>query len=284
MIKKIVIPAMCAALLTACGRGRAAEPPEPPRPAELNAGAPDGSDGAVSRGIYAAEEDGEAEFVSKWEKNPKEAEYDLNGAAGADMVELDYADLKRVIFHGYFGMFVYDLESGKITRSLDLKEIGCGDTQGDNFALVRVSDDGKWVYIHANGSDRAYTWNLSGDEKSDGSLTNNAYEESDPSEGFKVFYGGEYHNVKPFDNFVTLTQEHAAETLPEPLQKAMEGNEGAFSRRAALTANGTGVLKDSDGTIGGLLYVAYGSEESGGGLARELFQTIVNKNSGGTAE
>ncbi|WP_052693632.1 hypothetical protein [Desulfosporosinus sp. I2] len=39
--------------------------------------------------------------------------------------ELDYASDDIVIFHGYFGLFVYDLDSQQIIRSLDLKPLDC---------------------------------------------------------------------------------------------------------------------------------------------------------------
>ena len=47
-----------------------------------------------------------------------------------DLPELDYADEDKIIFHAYFGLFVYDLNSNEIVSSLNLKELGCQKVQG----------------------------------------------------------------------------------------------------------------------------------------------------------
>ncbi|NLT13463.1 MAG: hypothetical protein GXY05_03875, partial [Clostridiales bacterium] len=49
-------------------------------------------------------------------------------AIGIGMPQLDYADDNIVIFHGDFGMFVFDLKTQTIIRSLDLGPIGCDQT------------------------------------------------------------------------------------------------------------------------------------------------------------
>lgn len=79
---------------------------------------------------------------------------------GADMTELDYASDEIVIFHDYFGLFVYDIELKKIVRSLDLESIGCHFTQGDNYCEVAVSEDGKTVQLHPMSSDRMYVYSV----------------------------------------------------------------------------------------------------------------------------
>lgn len=68
-------------------------------------------------------------------------------AAGSDGVQLYYADGKKIIFGGWFGLFVYDVESGKITASLDLAYIGCNYTQGDTYCEIFASRYGDLVYL-----------------------------------------------------------------------------------------------------------------------------------------
>lgn len=68
-------------------------------------------------------------------------------ASGSDGVQLYYADGKKIIFSGWFGLFVYDVESGKITASLDLAYIGCNYTQGDTYCEIFASRYGDLVYL-----------------------------------------------------------------------------------------------------------------------------------------
>lgn len=44
----------------------------------------------------------------------------LEDSVGVSMTELDYASQKYVIFHDYYGLFVYDIENHLIYRALDL--------------------------------------------------------------------------------------------------------------------------------------------------------------------
>ncbi len=79
----------------------------------------------------------------------------------ADMAELDYASDDIVIFHGHFGLFVYDLNSRQIIRSLDLKPLNCAATQGDDYCDVTVSEDGNTVQLHRMSSDSMYVYTVS---------------------------------------------------------------------------------------------------------------------------
>lgn len=86
---------------------------------------------------------------------------DLDANLGADGVILDYADDNIVIFHGYFGLFVYDLSNQKIVRAVDLVPIGCNYTQGDNYCEVMVSEDGAFVYLHPLSLSEMYVFHVS---------------------------------------------------------------------------------------------------------------------------
>lgn len=74
---------------------------------------------------------------------PTSALWFLHQSTGADMAILDYASDDIIIFHGYFGLYVYDLEKRAIIRNLDLQAINCAATQGDNYCDVVVSKDGR---------------------------------------------------------------------------------------------------------------------------------------------
>lgn len=65
-------------------------------------------------------------------------------------VFLDYANDNIVIFHGYFGLFVYDLKDQKMVMSIDLKKaVGTTDIQGSDTADVRVSSDGSLIQLYS---------------------------------------------------------------------------------------------------------------------------------------
>ncbi len=92
---------------------------------------------------------------------PSPAQWTFNQDVGADMVQLDYASIDRVIFHGYFGLFVYDLKAKKIIRTLNLKPLNCQWTQGDYTCVVEVSADGDTVQLHNVSSKTMYLYKVS---------------------------------------------------------------------------------------------------------------------------
>lgn len=79
---------------------------------------------------------------------------------GADGVKLDYAGNDITIFHGYFGLYVFSMETVNIIRAIDLEPIGCQYTQGDNACEVRVSSDGKYVYMHPLSQKDMYVYEV----------------------------------------------------------------------------------------------------------------------------
>ena len=85
---------------------------------------------------------------------------DLGANLGADGAILDYADGEMVVFHGYFGLFVYDLNIQKFVRAVDLEAIGCNYTQGDNYCEVSVSEDGTTVYLHPLSESDMYVFDI----------------------------------------------------------------------------------------------------------------------------
>lgn len=79
---------------------------------------------------------------------------------GVDVATLNYASEDRIVFHGNFGLFVYDLNSEKIIRGIDVKSIGCGYTQGDNTCVVSVNKDGNIISLHPSSSEEMYIYNV----------------------------------------------------------------------------------------------------------------------------
>ena len=91
---------------------------------------------------------------------------DLTATTGADGGRLYYADDKKIIFAGYFGLFVYDRTKEEVFRSVDLKPIGCNKTQGDNACEISVSEDGETIYLHCVGKDEMYVYDINGNRLS----------------------------------------------------------------------------------------------------------------------
>ncbi len=79
---------------------------------------------------------------------------------GADGAVLDYADESRVIFHGYFGLFVYDMEKQALMGAVDLEPIGCHYTQGSDACEVAVEADGSKVYLSSLPSNMMFVYDV----------------------------------------------------------------------------------------------------------------------------
>lgn len=90
----------------------------------------------------------------------KKAEISSQQPLGADMVNLDYASDEVIIFHDYFGLFIYRLDEAKIINSIDLDDIDCNKTQGDESCEVSVSKDGKIVQLHNISSEYMYVYSV----------------------------------------------------------------------------------------------------------------------------
>lgn len=155
---------------------------------------------------------------------PTTQELSLEQIVGVDMVQLDYASDDIVIFHDYFGMFAYDLNSLQIVRSLDLKPLNCHQTQGDNYCDVSVSLDGNTVQLHPMSSNNMYVYTVS-----DNTLKETTY--------------------KPM--------EHSFRSRFVPIEKVINSTKlGNHSHHAVLFNTGEyGYLHSEDGTIGTLSYV-----------------------------
>lgn len=84
------------------------------------------------------------------------ASVDLKEITGADGAILYYVDAEKIIFGGYFGLFVHEKASGQIVQSLYLEYIGCNYTQGDNYCSIAASKDGNKVYMKPMRRNKLY--------------------------------------------------------------------------------------------------------------------------------
>lgn len=155
---------------------------------------------------------------------PNAPELSPDQTVGVDMVELDYASDDIVIFHDYFGLFVYDLNSRQIIRSVDLKPINCHQTQGDNYCDVTVSLDSNTVQLHPMSSENMYVYSVP-----DNTLKETTY--------------------KPMDN---PFKSHFI-----PIEEVINSTRlGYYSHQAVLFDTGDyGYICTEDGTVGTLTYV-----------------------------
>ena len=115
------------------------------------------------------------------------SEVNLSESEGADPTELLYADKDKIIFSGYYGLFVYSKEQRTITNAIDLASIGCNYTQGDNYCEKFVSADGNTVYLHPMSNTDMYVYDIG-----NGSLSQERYN----LEGYDlhaVAIGGSYN-------------------------------------------------------------------------------------------
>lgn len=106
--------------------------------------------------------------------------YELGDEVGVDATEtsLDYADENIVVFHHFFGLFVYDINQQAITGAVALEPIGCNYTQGDNYCEVVVDNAGAKVYLHPLREKEMYVYDISS-----GVLTKQEYN----LEGIEIF-------------------------------------------------------------------------------------------------
>ncbi len=73
---------------------------------------------------------------------------------------LDYADENILIFHHYFGLFVYDVSQNRLDSSVNLKALGCLNEQEELDCEVFVSSGGDVIYIHPADAEEMYVYDV----------------------------------------------------------------------------------------------------------------------------
>lgn len=90
----------------------------------------------------------------------------FSGAAsyGTDGECLDYIDEEILIYHNWYGLVIVQYAGGivepQIIDTLSLRELGCSATQGTDAGGVKVSGDGRTVYLYSAGKDDLYRYDL----------------------------------------------------------------------------------------------------------------------------
>ncbi len=116
--------------------------------------------GTLNNKIDKSKVDVPTEIETITEIIPTDAKVDEETWIGVDMATINYASDDRIVIHGNFGLFVYDLNGKRIIRGIDVKSIGCGSTQGDNACVVSVSNNGNVIRLHPSSSEDMYIYDV----------------------------------------------------------------------------------------------------------------------------
>ena len=108
-------------------------------------------------GIKGALEDRQS---GKIRTGPQAASISPDMMIGVQGVSLDYASKRHIIFHDYFGLFIYDVEGKRLTHTLNLKAIGCEGMQGDAYCEVVVNQEGTIVLLHPILSEKMWVYDI----------------------------------------------------------------------------------------------------------------------------
>lgn len=90
----------------------------------------------------------------------KQAEWAMNTKLGLLFPKIDYASDDMVIFHGYFGLFVYDLKDEKLISSINLESLGCSDLFEKDENHIEVNHDGSTMIIRAEKNGVLYYFDI----------------------------------------------------------------------------------------------------------------------------
>lgn len=112
---------------------------------------------------------------------------------GADGTSLDYGDSEKLIFHDYYGLFVYSLKDDKMEASVSLKDIGCGYTQGDRACELFAAENGTEIYMHPMDKDYMFCYNT---EK------NQLVKEAYPAESFSELEKQGFYKLKDINDCI----------------------------------------------------------------------------------
>lgn len=158
---------------------------------------------------------------------------------GVEGAILDYADESIVVFHDYFGLYVYSETQGRMIGSVDLRAIGCEATQGDHYCEVFTAQDGTAIYLHPLGREEDC-----GETDGEGTVRSGI---RDSGYRYEVESGKLYQL-----EYSVYDREGASTSIL--FRETMEAEFSGIS----LAGGGDGRLESADWTVGNLVYVRDG--------------------------
>ncbi len=179
----------------------------------------------------------EVQTVKRTEMESVRPDVSRDTLLGVEGAILDYADDNILVFHDYFGLYVYSETLNRMLGSLDLKSIGCDATQGDQYCEVYTAEGGTAVYLHPFGREEVRSETLE-----DGVLRT---EIRDLGYVFETESG----KLCQLEYSVYGRDGESTSALFCETMEEMFG---------ALLAGGTGRLESVDWTVGNLVYVRDG--------------------------
>lgn len=223
---------------------------------ELSAALPEEQEEAEGRVVFRTADGQITDFPAAYDEvEVTPPALSLGMTLGSDGVQLDYADESLLIFHDWFGLFVYDLKVKQFVGAVDLSAIGCSDTQGENACEVLASADGGTVYLHPAQDDGMYVYRVE---------TNTMTKEKYDISGIEIF--------ADFSDTREAVADHASSFRSERCVEVEAEESLCYG------------LLESDGSIEDIYYAGY---ESGGDqpLFRiKLFSNLSQAQTAGTVD
>ncbi len=117
-------------------------------------------------GCNKAENAAKTEDVAKTEESAtgetmeiKEAKLE-DAKGGIISSVLDYSSEKTLVFHDYYGLFVYSLENEQLVKSVNIKDLGFETVQGDDAVFVTYDEEKETLILYKLTDDNAVEINL----------------------------------------------------------------------------------------------------------------------------
>ena len=90
-------------------------------------------------------------------------ECNVSGNSGSGFNRLLYADNERLIMIVAGALFEYDRKGMRMSREVDLRPINCYHSEGDEYTIVKASNDGENVYMHDVNKDDLFIYSVATD-------------------------------------------------------------------------------------------------------------------------
>lgn len=91
--------------------------------------------------------------AKKVDTNMNEVVEEIKNTQFGVFTKIVYASKDRLILYGVVGLIVYDIQSQKIYRAINLKSINMNYIQGDTITVFNVKEDGSQIIMYNDYSD-----------------------------------------------------------------------------------------------------------------------------------